>query len=99
MRVLTENFWVVRLFIGGDLTEGGGEGRLKSVSINELKLCFSKIAAIRQRNGLIQTTKSRKRTRIDLEVKKTVTFFFNDACVVKMRKVAFLVVDLLFKKV
>lgn len=38
--------------------------------------------------------------RIDPEVKKkTVMFSFNDACVVKMRKVAFLVVDLLFKKV
>ena len=31
--------------------------------------------------------------------KKPVMFSFNDVCVVKMRKVAFLVVDLLFKKV
>ena len=36
--------------------------------------------------------------RIDPEVKTSVMFSFNDACVVKMRKVAFLVVDLLFKK-
>ena len=37
--------------------------------------------------------------RIDPEVSKTVMFSFNDACVVKMRKVPFLVVDLLFNKV
>ena len=38
--------------------------------------------------------------RMNPEVKKKpVMFSFNDVCVVKMRKVAFLVVDLLFKKV
>ena len=36
--------------------------------------------------------------RIDPEVKKKL-FSFNDACVVEMRKVAFFVVDILFKKV
>ena len=58
------------------------------------------MAAIRQRNGLMQTTKRRKHMRMNPEVKKKpVMFSFNDVCVVKMRKVAFLVVDLLFKKV
>ena len=57
------------------MTEGGGEGGIKSVSINELKLCFSKIAAIRQRNGLTQTTKRRKHMRIDPEVKKKLSRF------------------------
>lgn len=65
---------MVHLFSGGDLSEEGGEDRLSSVSFNELKLCFSKIAAIKQRNGLIQTTESRKHMRIDPDVKKLSCF-------------------------